>query len=63
MNQGAKLPIVVFLTGSIPKGQFDVLSIYFDICYIVLEDSGNIDLEMKRVEVNKQRRFANKSDE
>lgn len=46
------LPIIIFLTRRIPKGKFDVLSIYFDVRYVVLEDGGNVDLEMKSVEVN-----------
>lgn len=46
------LPVVVFLTSRIPKGKFDVLSIYFDVRYVVLEDGGNVNLEMKEVEVN-----------
>jgi len=36
--------IVVFLTSRIPKSEFDVLSIHLDVCYVVLEDGGNVDL-------------------
>lgn len=41
----ANLPIIVFLSRCIPKGKFDVLSVYFDVCYIVLKDGGNVDLK------------------
>jgi hypothetical protein len=36
--------LVIFLTGSIPKCQLDLLSINLNIGDIVLEDSGDIDL-------------------
>jgi len=45
--------IIVFLTSCIPKSKFNVLSIHFDVRYVVLEDSGNVDLEMKQVGINK----------
>lgn len=48
------LPIIVFLTSCIPKGKLDVLPVYFDVRYIVLEDGGNVDLEMKRWSTKRQ---------
>lgn len=39
------LPIIVFLTCCIPKGKFNVLSVYFDVCYVVLENGGNVNLK------------------
>lgn len=36
--------VIVFLTSRIPKSQFNVLAIDFDIGNVVLEDSGDIDL-------------------
>ena len=36
--------IVVFLAGGIPECQLDVLTINFDICNIVFEYGGHIDL-------------------
>ena len=36
--------IVVLLSGRIPQGKLDVLSVYFDIGHIVLEHGGDINL-------------------
>lgn len=36
--------VVIFLTRRIPKSEFDVLAINFDIGDVVLEDSGDVDL-------------------
>ena len=36
--------IVVLLSGRIPQGKLDVLSIDFDVGHIVLEHGGDIDL-------------------
>jgi hypothetical protein len=36
--------IVVLLARSIPKRQLDMLAIDFDICNVVLEDGGDVDL-------------------
>ena len=36
--------IVVLLAGRIPQGEFNVLSVHFDIGHIVLEHSGDINL-------------------
>lgn len=36
--------VIVFLTSRIPKSQFNVLAIDFDIGNVVLEYSGDIDL-------------------
>ena len=38
--------VIVFLTSSIPQGQLDVLAVNFDICHVVLEDGGNVDLRL-----------------
>ena len=43
ITQGSK-SIIVFLSRSIPKGQFDVFSIYFNVCDVIFKDSGNVDL-------------------
>ena len=43
VGEGAE-PIVVLLTSRIPKSEFDVLAINFDIGDVVLEDSGDVDL-------------------
>jgi hypothetical protein len=37
--------VVIFLAGGIPKGELDVLAINLDIGDVVLEDSGDIDLD------------------
>ena len=36
--------VIIFLTSSIPKSEFDVLVIDFDIGDVVLKDSGDVDL-------------------
>lgn len=36
--------VIIFLTSSIPKGEFNVLAVNFDIGDIVLEDGGDVDL-------------------
>lgn len=36
--------VVIFLARRIPKSEFDVLAINFDIGDVVLEDSGDVDL-------------------
>ena len=36
--------IIIFLPGSIPECQLDVLSIHFHICDVVLEYGGDVDL-------------------
>lgn len=36
--------VVVFLTRRIPQRQLDVLAIHLDICDVVLEDGGHVDL-------------------
>ena len=41
--EGAK-PVVVFLAGSIPQRELDVLSIDLYVCDVVLKDGGDIDL-------------------
>lgn len=43
----AKWPetIVVFLTGRIPQGELDMLSIYLDICDVVLKDGWYVNLD------------------
>jgi hypothetical protein len=43
ITQGSK-SIVVFLSRRIPKGQFDVFSIYLDVRNVILKHSRNIDL-------------------
>lgn len=37
--------VVIFLTGGIPEGELDVLAINLDIGDVVLEDSGDVDLD------------------
>lgn len=41
-------PMDVMLTSCIPKCQFNVLSIYFDIGHIVLKDSRDIKLKIDK---------------
>ena len=36
--------VIIFLTCRIPKSEFDMLAIHFDVGDIVLEDSGDVDL-------------------
>jgi len=48
-------PIIVLLTSCIPKGKLDVLSIYFDVRYIVLEDGGNVDLRESSLREHNQK--------
>lgn len=36
--------VVIFLTRRIPKGEFNVLAIHFDIGDVVLEDGRDVDL-------------------
>jgi hypothetical protein len=36
--------IVILLSGGIPKSQFNMFSVHLDICNIILEDGGHIDL-------------------
>ena len=43
ITQGSK-SIIVFLSRSIPKGQFDVFSIYFNVCDVIFKDGGHVDL-------------------
>ena len=43
-SPGIKSSLVIFLTGGIPKGQLDPLSIHIDIGNIVLKDGRNVDL-------------------
>jgi hypothetical protein len=38
--------IIIFLASGIPQGQFDVLAVDFNIGNIVLEDSGDVNLNM-----------------
>jgi hypothetical protein len=38
--------VVIFLASGIPKGELDVLAIDFDIGDVVLEDGGDVDLEV-----------------
>lgn len=46
--------IVIFLTGSIPEGKFDVLAVNLDVGDVVLEDGGDVDLlEGERVRRDK----------
>ena len=44
VREGAKA-IVIFLTGGIPQGEFDVLSVHLYIGHVVLKNSGDIDLQ------------------
>lgn len=37
--------VVIFLAGGIPEGELDVLAVDLDIGDVVLEDSGDIDLD------------------
>ena len=37
--------IVVFLAGGIPQGEFDMLSVYFNIGNVVLEDGWYVNLD------------------
>jgi len=36
--------VVIFLTSSIPKRELDVFAINLDICNVVFEDGGNVNL-------------------
>ena len=36
--------VIIFLARRIPKGEFDVLAIHFDIGDVVLKDGGDVDL-------------------
>jgi hypothetical protein len=44
VGQRAK-SVVILLTGGIPKGKFDMLSIDFNIGNIIFEDGWDVDLE------------------
>lgn len=39
--------IVVFLTSCIPKGQLNMLAVNLDVGNVILEDGGNIDLDIE----------------
>ena len=35
------------MSRSIPKGQFDVFSIYFNVCDVIFKDGGDVDLSKR----------------